>query len=356
MHERLRPELDKAYNDVMHKNWFINGEQCSQFEKEWADYCSTDYCIGCGNGLDAIVAVLKGYGIGRGDEVILPANTFIATALAVNYAGATPVLCDVLPESFNIDTSKIEVLITSKTKAIIAVQLYGQASDMEELSILSKKYNLKLIEDAAQAHGALYNNKKVGSLADAATFSFYPGKNLGALGDGGAVVTNDSKLASYIREYVNYGSSIRYHHNQKGANSRLDEIQAAFLRVKLRFLDEWNFERNQIADYYLKNINNKLIELPKVIENRTHVWHVFAIQTKYRKELQIFLEKNGIQTLVHYPIPIHLQQAYKDEGYRQGDFPISEKFSEYELSIPLFIGMTQQQIEKVVSTLNRFEL
>lgn len=355
IHKELQNELRQTYDDVVAGNWFIQGGQLSIFEKEWASYCETAHCIGCGNGLDAITAVLKGYGIGAGDEVIVPAHTFIATALAVSYAGATPVFADVNIDSFCIDPAHAEAAITSRTKAIIAVHLYGQPADMDELREIAVKHGLKLIEDAAQAHGALYKRKKTGSLADAAIFSFYPGKNLGALGDGGAVVTDDAVLAKKIRSYINYGSLVKYHHEQLGVNSRLDEIQAAFLRVKLKKLDEWNIERNRIASRYLSEIDNPWVKLPIPGSDRTHVWHIFAILTTKRDELQRHLEKQGIQTLIHYPVPIHLQGAYSYMGIAPGAFPNAEQIALTQLSLPLYPGMTDSEITEVVDSVNNFE-
>lgn len=352
MHRQLSNELRQAYEEVMQKGWFIQGFQVAEFEREFAEYCGVKYCIGCGNGLDAITAILKGYGIGAGDEVIVPAHTFIATALAVSYAGAEPVLVDVESGSFNINAELVELAITPRTKAIIAVHLYGQTSDMDKLYVVAKKHGIKLIEDAAQAHGAQYGNLKAGSLATAAAFSFYPGKNLGALGDGGAVVTNDAELAAKVREYINYGSAEKYHHAQMGVNSRLDEMQAAFLRVKLKYLDEWNAERNRIAAEYLKGINNPKILLPEILPDRFHVWHIFAVRAKKRDGLQAYLAENGIHTLIHYPVPVHLQEAYAGAGFVGKSFPVSETIAAEELSLPLFIGMTDNEISAVINALN----
>ncbi|MCL2048520.1 MAG: DegT/DnrJ/EryC1/StrS family aminotransferase [Defluviitaleaceae bacterium] len=354
MHNELSAELNQAYADVMAGNWFIQGRQLTAFEEEFATYCDAKHCIGCGNGLDALVAILKCYGIGLGDEVIVPAHTFIATALAVSYAGSSPVLVDVDKTYYNICPGEVEKAITPRTKAIIAVHLYGQPADMQSLKAIADKYNLKLIEDAAQAHGALFNNKKVGSLADVAAFSFYPGKNLGALGDGGAVVTNDAELAEKIRCYINYGSLKKYHHEQQGVNSRLDEIHAAFLRVKLKKLDDWNIERNKIANRYISEIVNPAIILPVIASDRTHVWHIFSVRTTERNLLKEWLEKGGIQTLIHYPIPIHLQKAYENLGLGVGTFPNAESIAKTQLSLPFYIGMTERDITEVISVINDF--
>ena len=298
--------------------------------------------------------ILRGYGIGKGDEVIVPSNTFIATALAVTYAGATPVFVEPRLESYTIDPSLIEEKITDRTKAIIAVQLYGQASDMDEICVIARKHGLKVIEDAAQAHGSTYKGRKVGALADAAGFSFYPGKNLGALGDAGAVVTNDEALAKKVRALGNYGSDYKYHHIYQGHNTRLDEIQAAFLRIKLANLDRWNADRYQVAERYLKEINNPLITLPTVEPYGTHVFHIFAIRCDRRDELEKFLNQKGIGTNCHYPIPIHMQEAYKDLQIPQGAYPVAEKISATELSIPMYYGMTDEEISYVISAINEF--
>lgn len=355
MHGEIRNELDECYNRVMDKNWFIHGSECSDFELEFAEYCEAKYCIGCGNGLDALLMILKAYGIGMGDEVIVPSNTFIATALAVSYTGATPILVEPVEATYTLDPNKIEKKITERTKAIIVVQLYGQAAEMERISAIAKQHNLKLIEDAAQAHGATYKGKKVGSLADAAGFSFYPGKNLGALGDGGAVVTNDPIVAERVRALANYGSDYKYHHIYQGQNSRLDEIQSAFLRVKLKNLDKWNKERNRIADRYLNEINNEKVVLPVKVEGSTHVFHVFAIRTEERNQLQTYLKDNGIDTLCHYPIPIHRQEAYRNLGIEEGRLPIAEHISRTELSLPMYYGLTDEEVTYIVDKINSWK-
>lgn len=354
MHKEVADEMQAAFQKVFEKGWFIQGEECSAFEKEYADYCNAKYCIGVGNGLDALLLILRGYGIGKGDEVIIPSNTFIATALAVTYAGATPVFVEPRLRSYTIDPELIEEKITDRTKAIIAVQLYGQASDMDEICKIAKKHGLKVIEDAAQAHGSTYKGRKVGSLADAAGFSFYPGKNLGALGDAGAVVTDDEELAKKVRALGNYGSDYKYHHIYQGHNTRLDELQAAFLRVKLANLDRWNAGRHQAAERYLKEINNPLVTLPTVEEYGTHVFHIFAIRCDRRDELEKFLNEKGIGTNCHYPIPIHMQEAYKDLQIPQGTYPIAEQISATELSIPLYYGMTDEEVSSVISAINEF--
>lgn len=355
MHNELRKELDAAYNKVVDKSYFIQGEECTKFEKEFAEYCGVKYCVGVATGLDALVLILKAMGISKGDEVILPSNTYIATALAVSYAGADPVFVEPVLETFNIDVDRIETKITEKTKAIIAVHLQGRTADMDAINTIAKKYNLKVIEDAAQAHGAKYNGVKAGALGDAAGFSFYPGKNLGALGDGGCVTTNNKWLAEKVRALGNYGSDYKYHHIYKGINSRLDEMQSAFLRVKLHNLDKWNECRRRIADRYLNEIKNSLIKLPLPTDDvYEHIYHVFVIRCNKRDELEKYLNDNGIGTVKHYPIPMHEQECYKDLGYKHGDFPIAEEISATVISIPMYYGMTDDEVSYVIDVLNRF--
>lgn len=354
MHQEIREEVLKKMQDVYDKNWFILGDEVEKFEKEYAEFCGAKYCIGCGNGLDALFLILKGYGIGKGDEVIIPANTFIATALAVSYSGATPVLVEPYIDTYNINVQKIENKITDKTRAIIAVHLYGQTAEMDNILQIAAKYHLKVIEDAAQAHGALYKGKMVGSLADAAGFSFYPGKNLGALGDAGAVVTNDELLAKKIRALGNYGSDYKYHHIYMGNNSRMDELQAAILRIKLKNLNRWNRDRIQTANHYLSNCNNDMVQLPVINDDCMHVFHIFAVRCNERNRLEVYLNEKGIATNKHYPIPIHLQQAYASLDLCKGDYSVAEEISETELSIPMFYGMSANEIEYVITAINNF--
>lgn len=355
MHNELQTELNKAFSHVLDKSNFIQGEECSLFEKEFAEYCGCKYCVGVATGLDALYLILKALNIGQGDEVIVPSNTYIATALAVSYVGAKPVFVEPKIETFNIDPAKIEEKITKKTKAIIAVHLQGRAADMDAVNKIVKKYNLFVLEDAAQAHGALYKGKKVGALSDAAGFSFYPGKNLGALGDGGCVVTNNKDIADKVRALGNYGSDYKYHHIYKGTNSRLDELQAALLRVKLPHLDKWNEERRRLANKYLDEIKNPLIKLPARSSNDyKHIYHVFVVRCNKRDELEKYLLENGISTVKHYPIPMHLQEAYKDLGIKEGNLPIAEEISKTVLSLPMFYGMTDEQIDYVISITNNF--
>jgi dTDP-4-amino-4,6-dideoxygalactose transaminase len=352
MHQEIQDEITEKFKQVYARNWFIQGEELEQFEEEYAAYCGVKYCVGCGNGLDALFLPLKAYGIGAGDEVIVPSNTFIATALAVSYTGATPVFVEPTIDSFNIDPSRIEEKITARTKAIMAVHLYGQPADMDAIKAVAQKYDLKVIEDSAQAHGASYKNQKTGSLGDAAGFSFYPGKNLGALGDAGAMVTNDKELADKVRALGNYGSDYKYHHIYQGNNSRLDEMQAAFLRIKLRNLDRWNANRIETAEKYLEGIHNPEIILPQVAKDSTHVFHIFAVRCARREELESYLNAKGIGTNKHYPIPMHMQGAYRELGIPEGALPIAEEISKTQLSIPMYYGMTDEEIAYVIEALN----
>ena len=355
MHGEIRKELDEAYNKVMDSNYFIQGTECDMFEKEFAQYCGAEHCIGVATGLDALYLVLKAMDIGMGDEVIVPSNTFIATALAVSYVGAVPVFVEPEISTYNIDVDRIEEKITSKTKAIIAVHLQGRPADMDVINDIAKKHSLKVIEDAAQAHGTRYKGKKIGTLSDDAGFSFYPGKNLGALGDGGCVVTNNKELADKVRALGNYGCDYKYHHIYQGTNSRLDELQAAFLRVKLRYLDKWNEYRKYVAKKYIDGIKNDAIIMPLAsTDNYEHVYHVFVIRCERRDELEAYLKDNGISTVKHYPIPMHLQEAYESLGLTKGALPIAEEISDTVLSIPMYYGITDEQINYVIEKLNSF--
>jgi len=350
----IEKEIKDAMSKVVDSGWYILGNEVEKFEEEFADYCNTNYCVGVGNGLEALHLILRAYDIGEGDEVIIPANTYIATALAVSYTGAKPVLVEPDEKTYNIKPDLIEEKISSNTKAILPVHLYGQPSDMDPINKIAKKYDLKVVEDAAQAHGALYKSEKAGSLGDAAGFSFYPTKNLGALGDAGAVTTNDKKLAEKIRTLRNYGSHKRYYNKYKGFNSRLDEMQAAVLRVKLKYLDEWNNERKEMANIYLDNINNEDIILPYVPDWADPVWHLFVVKSNERDELQNYLLENNIKTKIHYPVPLHLQEAYKNICYSKGDLKESEKLAGEILSFPFWIGMSRKDIEYICKTVEEF--
>lgn len=354
MEREIDREIREAFKRVYNRSWYIDGEELKNFEEKFAQYCDVKYCVGVGNGLDALMLILKALGIGIGDEVLVPANTFIATALAVTYVRATPVFVDPDINSFNIDPLKIEEKITDKTKAIIPVHLYGQPCNMDEIMVIAKRHRLFIVEDCAQAHGAVYKNQKVGTFGVAAGYSFYPGKNLGAMGDAGAVVTNDMMLYKKIKALRNYGSDCKYHHIYLGNNSRLDEIQAAFLSAKLEYLDSMNRERKRIAQLYLDGIHNKKIELPVILENRNHVWHIFGIRCKKRDELECYLNRKGIETNKHYPIPVYMQECYKELKLRKEDYPVAERISKEQLSLPLFYGMTNEQIRYVIKYINTF--
>ena len=354
MHQDIKKEVFDKLNEVYEKNQFILGEEVKAFEKEFAAFCDRQYAIGCGNGLEALCLILKAMDIHAGDEVIVPSNTFIATVLAVSSVGAVPVLVEPHIDTFNLDANKIEEKISNRTKAIIAVHLYGQAADMKEVNEIARKYNLRVIEDCAQAHGAIYMGKRVGALSDAAAYSFYPGKNLGALGDGGAVVTDNAELALKIRALGNYGSLEKYNHLFKGINSRLDEIQAAVLRIKLKYLEKWTKNRQETANRYLEEIKNEKIILPITGEKRNHVWHIFATRCKERNDFETYLNERGIGTTKHYPIPLHLQKAYTELNLSKGSLPIAEEISETELSIPMYYGMSENEIKYVIDTINNY--
>lgn len=355
MEHELDKDLRDAFERVYTRSWYIEGVEDENFEKAFAQYCDRKYCVGVGNGLDALMLALKALGVGKGDEVIVPSNTYIATALAVTYVGAKPVFVEPDIKTFNIDPNRIEAAITDRTKAIMPVHLYGQACDMDPIMEIAQKYSLYIVEDCAQAHGATYKGKMIGSFGDAAGFSFYPGKNLGALGDAGAMVTNNKEIADKVRALGNYGSDYKYHHIYLGNNSRLDEMQAAFLSAKLPHLDKINAERRRIANRYLNDIKNTQIVLPYIPEYASPVWHIFGIRCKRRTELETFLNERGIGTNKHYPIPMHLQECYKDLGFKNGDFPIAEEISSTELSIPMYYGMTDQEIQYVIDSINEFE-
>ena len=353
INQRFKSEIDLAIREVLESGWYLLGEQNRKFESNFAAYCGARYCIGCANGLDALRLIIKAYGFGKGDEIIAPANTYIASILAITDNGCSPVLVEPDLDTYNINPDLIEAKITDKTKAILVVHLYGQAVKMDKIWALAKKYNLKIIEDSAQAHGAYYNDKRVGSLGDASGFSFYPGKNLGALGDGGAVTTNDEALAQKIRALANYGSHKKYENIYQGLNSRLDEIQAAVLDVKLKYLDSDNAKRKEIAQYYLQNIKNPLISLPQTYSENSHVWHLFVVRVKDRARFQNYLNDNGIQTIIHYPIPPHKQECYKELNHLS--FKITEQIHSEIISIPISPVMSDSQIQKVVEAINSYK-
>jgi dTDP-4-amino-4,6-dideoxygalactose transaminase len=354
-HIDLRKDLLEAFERVLDSGWYIQGNEVNLFEKEFAYYCEVDHCIGVGNGLDALNLILRAYDIGQGDEVIVPSNTYIASWLAVSHSGATPIPVEPDIHTFNIDPKRIEEAITPRTKAIMVVHLFGQPADMDAINAIGKKHNIKIIEDAAQAHGARYKGKLAGSLGDAAGFSFYPTKNLGALGDAGAVTTNDPVLAEKIRMLGNYGSKVKYHNQIQGYNSRLDEIQAAFLRIKLKVLDSWNNHRKNIASEYLDNLSSANVILPFVPEWADPIWHVFVIRSQNRDKLQNYLNKEGVDTMIHYPIPPHLQPAYANLNYTSGLFPISELIHKESLSLPIGPHFSKQQSNEVSETIKKFQ-
>ncbi len=354
-YQELKEEMDVAYRRVMESGWYILGEETERFEQEFARYCGVKHCIGLGNGLEALHLILRAYEIGDEDEVIVPANTYIATWLAITYAGARPVPVEPDPFTYNMDPAGIETAITSRTRAIMPVHLYGQPADMDSILGIARLHNLIVIEDAAQAHGALYKTRKAGALGDVAGWSFYPGKNLGAMGDAGAVTTDDDSLADRVRVLRNYGSRVKYHNEVKGFNSRLDPLQAAFLRVKLTRLDEWNSRRKTLAGRYLEALADvpDLI-LPYVPKWADPSWHLFVIRHPERDALQKHLTENGIGTLIHYPIPPHLSDAYREMGYREGDFPITEAIHRTVLSLPMGPHLGADQLDRVVEAIRSF--
>lgn len=354
VNNRFRTEIDARIKNVLDKGWYLQGDENQSFYENFAKFCGTRYALGVANGLDALNLLIKASGFGPGDEIIVPANTYIATILAISENGCTPVLVEPDIHTYNIDVNKIEEKITSKTKAIMVVHLYGQAVQMEKVWEVAKKHNLKVFEDCAQAHGAFYQNKRVGNLSDGAAFSFYPGKNLGCMGDGGAVVTNDPVLYEKVKALANYGSDYKYHHIYKGTNSRLDEIQAAVLDVKLKHLDADNQRRRDISKYYRDNIKNPELILPEVYSEDAHVWHIFAVRCDNRDKLQQYLKEKDIQTLIHYPVPPHKQDAYKE--WHNQSYPISEEIHRTILSLPMSPVLEDAEVEYVVDALNSFKL
>jgi dTDP-4-amino-4,6-dideoxygalactose transaminase len=349
----LKSEIDHRVSQVMMSGQYILGDEVLLFEQEYAEYCAANYCVTVANGFDALCLALKALSIGEGDEVIVPNNTFIATWLAISHVGAIPVPIEPDPCSYNINTSRIRNFINEKTKAIIPVHLYGQPADMDEITKIANEFNLKIIEDAAQAHGAIYKNQKIGSIGDVTAWSFYPGKNLGALGDGGAITTNNFKIAQTIRNLANYGSSEKYVHLLKGINSRLDPIQAAVLRIKLKKLDEWNHRRDLVASYYSANIKNTQIITPKKSPEITHSWHLYVIQHPSRESLREKLSDLRIGTGIHYPIPPHQQSAYKSDDFSKFDFTVCEDLSSKIISLPMGPHITMNNIEFIVEALNK---
>ena len=352
-------EIEREILEVFRSGWYLLGNKVKAFEENLSNFIGAKHAIGVANGLDALRLILRGYiemGVmQKGDEIIVPANTYIASVLAISDNGLVPVLVEPDINTYNIDYNKIEETVTSKTKAIMPVHLYGRVAWSQDLPVLAEKYSLKLIEDNAQAIGAAWNGIKTGNLGDAAGFSFYPGKNLGALGDGGAVTTNDDELAATIRALANYGSNQKYINIYQGLNSRLDEIQAAVLNVKLKYIDEENEHRKQIARRYIGEIKNPAVFLPEIPENdREHVWHLFVIRAANRTALQDYLSKNGIQTLIHYPVPPHLQKAYKHLEFKKGDFLVTEEIADTCLSLPMWPGMNLEEVKKVTKVIKNY--
>lgn len=351
--QKYQGEFEKKAMDVLRSGWYVLGNEVSQFEKEFAEYVGSKHCLGLASGLDALWIAFRVLGIGKGDEVIVQGNTYIASVMGVTINGATPVFVEP-DEFFSIDADRIEERINEKTKAILVVHLYGQSADMSKIMQIARKYNLRVVEDCAQSHGALYDGKMTGTFGDIGCFSFYPSKNLGAFGDAGAIVTNDAKLAEDVRVFRNYGSEKRYYNKVVGTNSRLDEIQAGLLRVRLSHLEELNEERKILCNKYFQEINNKKIILPKTREKTSSVWHQFVIRCSKRKELIMYLNNKGIGTIIHYPIPPHLSEAYQYLNLKEGDLPITEKYAKEVLSIPLYNGMKEEQ-KIVIDALNKFD-
>ncbi|MCQ2415596.1 MAG: DegT/DnrJ/EryC1/StrS family aminotransferase [Lachnospiraceae bacterium] len=350
---KYQSEFEKKATDVLRSGWYVLGKEVSSFETEFSNYVGTKHCVGLASGLDALWIAVRLLGIGRGDEVIVQANTYIATVMGITMNGATPVFIEP-DESFGIDASKIEEKITNKTKAVMVTHLYGMATKMDEIVRLCKKYKLKLIEDCAQSHGACFNGRMTGTFGDVGCFSFYPSKNLGAFGDAGAVVLNNDELAEEFKVFRNYGSEKRYYNKIVGANSRLDEIQAGLLRVRLSHICELTEEKVKIAERYTCEIKNKKIKLPSVADGATSVWHQYVIRCEERDRLIQYLENKDIGTLIHYPIPPHLAEAYQNLGYKKGDFPFTEHLAETILSIPIYNGMTEEEQSQVIEALNSF--
>jgi dTDP-4-amino-4,6-dideoxygalactose transaminase len=353
-YELLKPEIDSAIKKVFSDSWFVLGKQVEEFEREFATYCGTKYAVSVGSGTEALHLALVACGIGAGDEVITVPNTAVFTVSAISFAGAKPVFVDIDENNYLMDTKKLEKAITKKTKAIIPVHLYGQCANISEIMRIARKYKLKVIEDACQAHGATYRDHKSGSIGDFGAFSFYPSKNLGCYGDGGMIVTNNRKAAEKLKMLRNGGQKQRYYHDIKGFNSRLDEIQAAVLRVKLKYLDKWNDNRRTMAHLYGKLIKNSKIVLPSETTGAKHVFHLYVIRTKNRDKLQQYLKDKGIQTLIHYPVPVHRQKAYSDLKIKAGVFKVAESAAKEILSLPMFPEITEAEIMEVSEAINNY--
>ena len=353
-YEKYSGEYEKKALEVLRSGWYVLGREVEAFEQEFAAFVGTKYCAGVANGLDALYLAFRTLDVGKGDEVIVQANTYIASVMGITMNGATPVFVEP-DEYFGIDPAKIEEAITEKTKAVLAVHLYGLSCDMEKISGICRKHGLKLVEDCAQSHGAAFNGKMTGSFSDIACFSFYPSKNLGCFGDGGAIVTDNEEYLQKIKMLRNYGSAKRYYNDEVGVNSRLDELQAGLLRVKLSHLEELNKERDDIAHAYLDGMKNPLITLPRIREGCNHTWHQFVVRCKNRDGLMQYLKDRDIGTIIHYPVPPHLQKAYGYLGKKKGDFPVSEQLADEVLSLPVYNGMTQDEIQTVINTINNWQ-
>ena len=351
----IKKEALAAFESFFDSEWYVLGDNIKQFEKEYAEFNETDFCVGLSNGLDALHLALKILGIGKGDEVIVPSNTYIASLLAVSYVGATPVLVEPDMNTYNIDPLRIEAAITPRTKAIMPVHLYGQACEMEAIMKIAKRYNLQVVEDNAQAQGAIASGKLTGSWGDINGTSFYPGKNLGALGDAGAITTNNALFAARAAILRNYGSQKKYYNQEIGHNMRLDELQGAILSVKLKYLPEWTRQRNEIANWYLEKLDGvESLILPKTASGSTHVYHLFIIRTERREALQGYLAEYGVGSMIHYPIPPHLQEAYQHLNFKKGDFPIAEEIADTCLSLPLWPGMKEEEVDVVCELIKKF--
>ncbi|MBR1691831.1 MAG: DegT/DnrJ/EryC1/StrS family aminotransferase [Lachnospiraceae bacterium] len=344
---------DKAVQ-VLRSGWYVLGSEVKSFEEEFASYIGSKYCVGVASGLDALILAFRALGIGEGDEVLVQANTYIASVMGITINGATPVFIEP-DEQYGIDASKLEAAVTGRTKAVLAVHLYGQACQMDEITRICKKYNLKLVEDCAQSHGSEFGGQMTGTFGDIGCFSFYPSKHLGAFGDGGAIVTDRKELADAVRVLRNYGSEKRYYNQVVGVNSRLDEMQAGLLRVRLSHIDELTQDKRRIAARYMRELANPYFELPLMREGATHIWHQFVIRSRYRQQLIEYLDKLEIGTIIHYPIPPHLSEAYAYLGYQKGAFGITERYADQVLSIPMYNGMTDQEQDYVIEALNRFK-
>lgn len=350
---KYQKEFEEKALEVLRSGWYVLGKEVQAFEEEFADYTGAGYCAGVASGLDALWIAFRVLGIGTGDEVIVQANTYIASVMGITINGATPVFVEP-DEYFNIDASKIEEKITDKTKAVLVVHLYGQASDMKPIQELCKKYRLRLVEDCAQSHGAKFDGKMTGTFGDIGCFSFYPSKNMGAFGDAGAIVTDDETILTDVKVFRNYGSEKRYYNKVVGTNSRLDELQAALLRVRMAHMQEITEEKRAIADKYTEGIKNPLIGLPKIRKGADSVWHQYVIRCKERDRLMEYLKERQIGTIIHYPIPPHMSEAYQYLGFKKGDFPITETYADEVLSLPIYNGITKEEQDYVIDALNRF--